>query len=189
MSTFVLLAIAAALVLLVVEGAFVARLSPEKIKKIITRSVLVASAAVIFGLIIIGNLHWLFAPLAVALPFIDYLYIALRRSKKVWGVALRSQQMARVVGRFAQQSRDALNDSTRNDSTRTKPHTASPTPPRPTSMTQHEALKILGLAPGATPQKIKEAHRRLMRTMHPDRGGSSQQAAQVNRAKDTLLNS
>lgn len=184
MSTFVLLAIAAALVLLVIEGAFVARLSPEKIKKIITRSVLVASALFILGMVLIGNLHWLFTPLAVALPFIDHLYSALRLAMKTWGVAQSSQQVARAVGRFAQQSRDALNDATR-----TKPQTRNQTiPPRSSSMTQNEALKILGLAPGATPQKIKEAHRRLMRSVHPDRGGSSQQAAQVNRAKDTLLN-
>ena len=54
-------------------------------------------------------------------------------------------------------------------------------------MTVPQALQVLGLEPGATREAIVEAHRRLIQKLHPDRGGSSYLAAQINRAKDILL--
>lgn len=55
------------------------------------------------------------------------------------------------------------------------------------AMTTEEALAILGLKAGASPDEIKAAHHRLMMKIHPDQGGSDALAAQVNRAKDVLL--
>ncbi|MGH7125103.1 MAG: DnaJ domain-containing protein, partial [Stellaceae bacterium] len=55
------------------------------------------------------------------------------------------------------------------------------------AMTPDEALAILGLKAGASPDEIKTAHHRLMMKIHPDQGGSDALAAQVNRAKDVLL--
>jgi hypothetical protein len=55
------------------------------------------------------------------------------------------------------------------------------------SMSRGEALEVLGLEPGADEAEIRAAHKRLLRLVHPDRGGSAFLARRVYAARDTLL--
>jgi DnaJ family protein C protein 19 len=63
----------------------------------------------------------------------------------------------------------------------------APPPRRQGNMTREEAYQVLGLLPGATEPEIRAAHHRLMRTAHPDSGGSDWLATRVNQARDVLL--
>jgi DnaJ family protein C protein 19 len=54
-------------------------------------------------------------------------------------------------------------------------------------MTKAKACEVLGIKSTANREEIIAAHRRMMQKVHPDRGGSDYLAAEINRAKDTLL--
>jgi len=68
-----------------------------------------------------------------------------------------------------------------NDANARPPTTGSQT------LTEQEAYEILGLEAGAGEQAIREAHRALMKKIHPDQGGTNYLATRVNLAKDLLL--
>ena len=55
------------------------------------------------------------------------------------------------------------------------------------AMTRQRALEILGLKEGASDEAVRQAHRDLMRKIHPDHGGSGYLAGQINAARDFLL--
>ena len=185
MNTFLLLTIAASVVLLIVEGAFLARLPAEKIHALLRRSILIAGALVILSLVILGNWHWMFAPVAVLLPFIDRIYAKVRAVLRQFDPAAVLRHITQQFQLYRQRARATASASTRAraKSTREQQNNSAT---RHVDMTRDQALNILGLSRGAGPSEIKDAHRRLMRIMHPDRGGTSEQAAQVNRAKDVL---
>lgn len=134
--------------------------SPDKAKKALIGAVLAALVLGGVALVVTGKLAGLFAILAGLSPWI--------------GRAMRAHQLWTALRRMAGK-----------DGTAAAP--PPPAPPADTAMTRAQAYEILGLAPGATPDDIREAHRRLMRANHPDAGGSTWIAARLNQARDILL--
>ncbi len=66
-------------------------------------------------------------------------------------------------------------------------HRSDPSASNSGAMSRAEAYEILGLEDGAPADTVREAHRRLIGHLHPDKGGSTLLAAKVNQAKDVLL--
>ncbi len=59
--------------------------------------------------------------------------------------------------------------------------------PRAGKMSDDEARSILGVGADATKAEIQAAYTRLMRLAHPDKGGTTGLAAQLNAARDRLI--
>lgn len=138
--------------------------TPDERKPFIKKSVLYAIALSFFLLAIIGRLNWIVAALSVLMAFVlRFLPLALRYAPQLQ----RLWSMFRERGNFTAGNSGNV-------------HHAG-------TMTTEEAYKILGVGMSATRQEITEAHRKLMLKNHPDRGGSSYLAAQINRAKEILL--
>jgi hypothetical protein len=55
------------------------------------------------------------------------------------------------------------------------------------AMTPDEARAVLGVGRDASDAEVRAAHRRLMKTSHPDHGGTDYLATKINQAKDVLL--
>lgn len=60
-------------------------------------------------------------------------------------------------------------------------------PPADAPMSLSEAYAILDLAPGATREDVQAAYTRLMKLIHPDKGGGAGLASKLNAARDRLL--
>ncbi len=61
-------------------------------------------------------------------------------------------------------------------------------PPVPATAGQlARARALLGLPPDADAGAVKAAHRRLIASVHPDRGGTEALAAEINAARELLL--
>jgi hypothetical protein len=88
-------------------------------------------------------------------------------------------QSAQIVAAYL----DRLHPTWRDDMARQ----GAPSTDEEGRMSREQALEILGLAPGASEDDVRRAHRELMMKLHPDHGGSTYLAAKINEAKDVLL--
>ena len=133
---------------------------PKTRNRALVSILLYSLAAALLILVVTGRIPWLFAIFSAAIPWIN-----------------RALMMKQMWNRFNASAGNPDQDTGQG----------SPVIPEQV-MTTEKALEILGLEPGATEQEIIAAHKKLMQKIHPDKGGSGYLAAQINQAKDTLLN-
>ncbi|WP_206376925.1 J domain-containing protein [Sphingomonas sp. G-3-2-10] len=67
------------------------------------------------------------------------------------------------------------------------PGTPIPPPAPPMGEAEAKARALLGIDASAGEKQVREAHRRLVSLVHPDKGGSEELTRQLNAARDTLL--
>ncbi|MCY4051846.1 MAG: DnaJ domain-containing protein [Gammaproteobacteria bacterium] len=139
------------------------RATPKKRNQSLLSILLYGLGAALLLLVITGKIHFIFAILSALVPWINRALAA----RMIW------RQFKGFHANAGTSSGSAHNQTGGN----------------PGSMTEEEAFEILGLEPGANKEEIIEAHKKLMQKIHPDKGGSSFLASQINQAKDTLIKS
>ncbi|MEO0367519.1 MAG: DnaJ domain-containing protein [Pseudomonadota bacterium] len=151
-----------ALVALLIWGGKSLSKAPKEIRnKNIKNWLLIGGAVLIIGLVIAGRAPWIMGVLAALLA-----------------VAGRIAQLASFIpifkGIFGQQEAGQSG-------------AGQGRAPMNTEMTRAQAADVLGVDEAASEEEIKDAHKKLMQKIHPDRGGSEALAKQINKAKDILL--
>ena len=85
---------------------------------------------------------------------------------------LRAFGIWQTIKRFSQSSSDKSSNSNINNSS---------------VMDKAQARQVLEVGDEASDEEVISAHKRLMAKNHPDKGGSTYIASQINKAKDVLL--
>ncbi|MGH1485465.1 MAG: hypothetical protein ACRBCI_04540 [Cellvibrionaceae bacterium] len=132
----------------------------EKRPKIFLKYGLYLLAFVLIILVVTGKLHWLAAGIAALLPI----------AQKLFFLALRVMPFLQNW-RKKKQSHNAKQPTEANFS----------------NMTIAQAKEIFGFDEINSIEQITKRHKELMQKNHPDRGGSDYLAAQINQAKDKLI--
>ncbi|MFT7224384.1 MAG: small-conductance mechanosensitive channel [Cellvibrionaceae bacterium] len=124
---------------------------------------------ILLGLVFTGKVHWITAGIAALIPFViklSALAIRLLPTIQFWKSAKSFTEQARAKS----QGESKASSSGFTD-----------------KMTVQQAKEIFGLDELVDAGRITKRHRELMQKIHPDRGGSDYLAAQINLARDILI--
>ncbi len=134
------------------------RAKVDDAKRAIKAVIFTLLLALVLFLVVSGKLSWLFAAAVAGYPIIRRIWNGWRIFR--W-LKARKQQQSGQDAPAAKPNRGGMNVDT--------------------------AYTTLKLKPGASREEVIAAHRTLMSKAHPDRGGSDQQAQQLNAAKAFLI--
>jgi len=103
---------------------------------------------------------------------------------------LREQELNRLLEEVSAdfQSKAAVNAYIMSRKGQQNQQNSQASMPANGKMSTSQAYEVLGLDENASADEVKKAHKRLIQKLHPDRGGSSYLAIQINTAKDVLMN-
>lgn len=122
------------------------------------KGVLWGAAAIVLALVAMGRAHWLMGFLAALLALAGR-------------IAQFGQYLPMIKKLFGMQDESSQPQM----------------PSSPEAMTRQQAADILGVDVNASKEEVRQAHKKLMQKIHPDRGGSEALAKQINAAKECLL--
>lgn len=159
MVIWVVLAVAGGLLLVSIGQVLVRRFGRDKVQTAVTWGVGVAVAIVLLRV----GFQWIVVAISAAVGLRRWLFPLLR---------------------LLPVARSAANWAARKHSAPGNAHT-QPTR-RARQMSRAEALEVLGLQEGATAEEVALAYKNLMVKVHPDQGGSTFLASQVNEARRVL---
>ena len=133
---------------------------PQERKKLLFKNIFYLLIIIAIALALSGRVSWIIAAGAALIPIAKFIFLFLWRSLPFIQMLMRSRRL-----------KEGRNTSSQKNNT----------------LTESEALEILGLEPGSSDEEIVQAHRELMQKIHPDRGGSNYMATKLNLARDLLL--
>lgn len=136
----------------------------KKRPKLILKYSLLLIAVIVIALVVLGKLHWIAAGIAAILPLIQ----------RIFSTSIRF--MPFIQQWFAQKKQSEQHHQQ-----------SKHTPPTSDEMTVKRAQEIFGLDNITSVEQVSKRHKELMQKNHPDRGGSDYLAAQINHAKDVLV--
>ena len=187
----VVLALLALILLLFSGPRRLGSLSPARRQKLVRNGLIAAIVVIPLTLVATGRLSWivgLLAPAGLLLQRIFRLLMLLLSARRFADQVRAEHERARRASNDARHTGepDSTAGGPRAHGNRGRRHRAGP-PNRTTQGLIEEAYAVLGLKAGATRREIVEAHRRLIRQVHPDKGGTDYLAAKINSARDLLL--
>ncbi len=136
---------------------------PDKRSKLMIKYALYTTAIVMIFLAVTGRVYWVVGGVAALLPIIQRLFFT----------------GTRLLPLFKYWKNSKTQKENADKKSAEKVFSGK--------MTVQEAKDILGLDTIENAEQVSKRHKELIQKMHPDRGGSDYLAAQINQAKDILI--